>query len=70
MILVDAGPLVAGVNHSDRWYEPCVATSKTLRGQLLTVWPLTEATFLVRRSVVAQSEILRISEEGQVKFEN
>jgi uncharacterized protein len=67
--VADAGPLVALVNRSDAWHEQCLATSKTVREQFLTVWPaVTEAVFLVRRSIVAQSEILRIIESGEVRF--
>jgi uncharacterized protein len=69
VILVDAGPLVALVNRSDAWHQRCLATSKAFREQVLTVWPaVTEAVFLVRRSVVAQSEILQIIESGEVRF--
>ncbi len=69
MILVDAGPLVALVSRSDAWHEQCLATSKTFHEQVVTVWPVvTEAVFLVRRSIVAQSEILQIIESGEVRF--
>jgi uncharacterized protein len=69
VILVDAGPLVALVNRSDVWHEPCLATSRTVSEQLLTVWPtVTEAVFLVKRSEIAQSEILRIIEDGAVQL--
>ena len=69
MILVDAGPLVALINRSDVWHERCLAISRTLGEQLLTVWPaVTEAVFLARRSLIAQSEILFIIEDGEVQF--
>ncbi len=69
MILVDAGPLVALVNRSDAWHEQCRAISQTLREPLLTVWPaVTEAVFLVRNSIIAQSDILHIIERGEVRL--
>ena len=69
MILVDAGPLVALVNRSDAWHEQCLTTSRTFREQLLTIWPaVTEAIFLVRRSILAQSDILQIIDSGEVRF--
>jgi uncharacterized protein len=69
VILIDAGPLVALVNRSDMWHEKCLATSKTFHEPALTVWPaVTEAVFLVRRSLAAQSEILHIIESGEVRF--
>jgi uncharacterized protein len=69
VILVDAGPLVALVNRSDAWHEQCLATSKSFREPFFTVWPaVTEAVFLVRRSLLAQSQILRIVESGEVRF--
>jgi uncharacterized protein len=69
VILVDAGPLVALVNRSDARHEQCRATSNALRQQFLTVWPaVTEAVFIVRRSLIAQIAILRIIESGEVRF--
>ena len=69
MILVDAGPLVALVSRSDEWHGQCPAASKSFREQVLTVWPaVMEAVFLVRRSIVAQSEVLQIIESGEVRF--
>lgn len=69
MILVDTGPLVALVNRSDAWHEHCVATSKTFLEPPLTVWPaVTEAVFLVRSSIVAQSDILQMIGRGDVRL--
>jgi uncharacterized protein len=69
LILIGTGPLVALVNRSDAWHEQCLATSKTLREPTLTVWSaVTEAVFIVRRSLAAQSEIFHIIESGEVRF--
>lgn len=37
-VLVDAGSLVALLDHADPKREACVATLKTLRDPLITVW--------------------------------
>lgn len=50
-VLVDAGPLVALVDRGDPDHEACVASLKTLRDALITVWPaFTEAMYLLRGS--------------------
>jgi predicted nucleic acid-binding protein len=50
-VLVDAGPLVALLDRGDPEHEACVATLKTLRDALITVWPaFTEAMYLLRGS--------------------
>lgn len=50
-VLVDAGPLVALLDQADPEHEACVATLRTLRDSLITVWPaFTEAMYLLGRS--------------------
>ena len=50
-MLVDAGPLVALLDQADPEHEECVATLKTLRDPLITVWPaFAEAMYLLGRS--------------------
>jgi predicted nucleic acid-binding protein len=50
-VLVDAGPLVALLDQADPEHESCVATLRTLRGPLITVWPaFAEAMYLLGRS--------------------
>ena len=50
-VLVDAGPLVALIDEADPDHRACVATLKTLRTPLVTVWPaFTEAMYLLGRS--------------------
>lgn len=54
-VLVDAGPLVALIDHADPEHEVCVEALKALRGDLVTVWPaFTEAMYLLRGSWRAQ----------------
>jgi len=55
MILVDAGPLVALIDESDRHHEPCVIAAAAIHEPMLTVWPaFGEAMYLLRFSLQAQ----------------
>ena len=50
-VLVDAGPLVALIDADDAAHEACVATLRSLRDPLITVWPaFTEAMYLLGES--------------------
>ena len=68
-ILVDAGPLVALLDRSDRHHAACVAALRTIRGSLFTVWPaMTEAMYLLGFSIKAQSALLEMVELGTLKI--
>jgi predicted nucleic acid-binding protein len=57
-VLADAGPLVALIDRADPDHEACVASLKTLRGSLITVWPaFTEAMYLLRGSWQGQKAL-------------
>ena len=57
-MLVDAGPLVALIDRADPAHEACVATLKSLRDPLVTVWPaFTEAMYLLRGAWTAQKAL-------------
>jgi predicted nucleic acid-binding protein len=64
-VLVDAGPLVALLDKADPEHEPCVATLKTLRTSLITVWPaFTEAMYLLGDSWAGQKALWSRLETG------
>ena len=57
-VLVDAGPLIALLDRADPAHEACVASLKTLRSPMVTVWPaFTEAMYLLRGSWLAQKAL-------------
>lgn len=69
MILVDAGPLVAIVDRRDRHHAWAVATLRTLKEPLRTVWPaLTEAVYLVRDVPGAARQVFSLFELGGVRL--
>ncbi|HVH10090.1 MAG TPA: PIN domain-containing protein [Gemmatimonadales bacterium] len=57
-VLVDAGPLVALIDRSDRNHESCKATLQSVTDPLASVWPVvTEAMYLLAFSWRAQDAL-------------
>ena len=68
-MLVDAGPLVAMLDRSDRYHEICVETFRFLNEPMATVWPaITEAMYLLGFSWTAQEALWRILERGSLSI--
>jgi hypothetical protein len=68
-VLVDAGPLIALIEPTDRHHDRSVAALRTLAGSLLTVWPaFTEAMYILRDSERSQEALWRIVDTGAVNF--
>lgn len=66
-VLVDAGPLVALLDRSDPYHASCQGALKTLRGPLLSVWPVvTEAMYLLGFSWKAQEALWEMLASGGV----
>ena len=68
-VLADTGPLVAILSPNDKYHESCLATVKTLRGPLLTCWPvIAEAAWLLRKTPLAFERLLRGISDGAVEI--
>jgi predicted nucleic acid-binding protein len=68
-VLVDAGPLVALIEPTDRHHETCVDALGTLRDPLMTVWPaFTEAMYLLGESRQSQDALCGMVEAGGLAF--
>lgn len=69
MILVDAGPLVAVVDASDRHHWRCVTAWRELQRPLGTVWPvITEAMDLLLDQPRGQEAVWEILERRAVRL--
>lgn len=67
MILVDAGPLVALLDADDQHHAACVASLKSLREPLATVWPpFTEAMYLLADLPPAQEALWEMLERRAI----
>ena len=68
-VLVDAGPLVALIEPTDRHHARTIAALKTLSGPLLTVWPaFTEAMYLLRDSDRSQQALWDVIASGAIDY--
>jgi len=68
-VLTDTGPLVAILSATDQYHEVCVQTVQSLRGPLLTCWPvITEAAWLLQNTSGAFEKLLRSISDGVVEI--
>ena len=68
-VLVDAGPLIALLEPTDRHHARCVAALKVMSDPLVTVWPaFTEAMYLLRGSDRSQDALWSMVETGGLEF--
>jgi predicted nucleic acid-binding protein len=67
--LVDAGPLIALVDRSDRWHRACVSALQLIPHRLLTVWPaFVEAMYLVGKMAGGQARLFELPERRAIDF--
>jgi uncharacterized protein len=68
--LVDAGPLVAAIDESDRDHRRCLSVLKQLSDPLMTTWPVvTEAVYLLAQTqnpIDSQDALLAMLDRGFV----
>ncbi len=58
-VLVDTGPSVAIMSHTDQYHRTCVETLHDLPRPLFSCWPvITEAAWLLRRHAGAVKQLL------------
>jgi uncharacterized protein len=68
-ILVDAGPLIALIEPTDRHHRAAVETLERLADPLMTVWPAyTEAMYLLSGSERSQLALWSMVEAGGLDF--
>jgi predicted nucleic acid-binding protein len=68
-ILIDAGPLIALFDRSDKYYLKAISFLKSLDRSLLTTWPvITETSHMLSFSTKAQANFLEWIERGGLKI--
>ena len=68
-VLTDTGPLVAILSATDQYHEICLRTVQSLRGPLLTCWPvITEAAWLLQSTPQGFERLLRSISDGAVEI--
>ena len=68
-VLTDTGPLVAILSATDQYHEVCLRAVQSLRGPLLTCWPvITEAAWLLQGTPLALERLLRSISDGAVEI--
>ncbi|MDW3211946.1 MAG: PIN domain-containing protein [Reichenbachiella sp.] len=68
-ILIDAGPLIALFDRSDRYHEKALDFVREFQGQLWTTWPVvTEVSHMLDFSTKAQVAFLQWIERGGLRL--
>jgi len=66
--LIDAGPMIALFDKSDRYHNHAMVFLKSYNGQLLTSWPVvTEVCYMLNFNVEAQTDFLKWISIGAVQ---
>jgi hypothetical protein len=68
-ILIDAGPLIALFDRSDKYHLKAISFLKSLERGLITTWPvITETSHMLSFSTKAQANFLEWIERGGLKI--
>lgn len=68
-ILIDAGPLIALFDRSDKYHLKAISFIKSLKRGLITTWPvITETSHMLSFSTKAQANFLEWIERGGLKI--
>lgn len=68
-ILIDAGPLIALFDKSDKYHLKAISFLKSLERGLITTWPvITETSHMLSFSTKAQANFLEWIERGGLKI--
>ena len=66
--LIDAGPMIALFDKSDRYHNHAMVFLESYNGQLLTSWPvITEVCYMLNFNVEAQTDFLKWINIGAVQ---
>ena len=69
MILIDTGPIVALLDRDDRYHSLCIEVLKSMRGGLVTTWPvITECFYLLNFSCEVQDSLWEFIERGGMEI--
>lgn len=68
-VLTDTGPLVAILSPNDQYHEVCLQTVRSLRGPLLTCWPvIAETAWLLQKNPLSFERLLRSISDGALEI--
>ena len=68
-VLTDTGPLVAILSPNDQYHRVCLETVQSLRGPLVTCWPvIAESAWLLQKNPLAFERLLRSISDGALEI--
>ena len=69
--LIDAGPMIALFDNSDKYHKITLSFMKKFKGMLYTTWPvLTEVCYMLNFNIQTQLDFMRWVDGGAVTIKN